>query len=55
MNVACSLDVYEKPPEVNSVITVTYQGTYLSGKLKYPFFYRLRKDVTWEEVVQSKQ
>jgi len=51
--IKCSLWDFENPPEVGAVITVTHSGHHASGKPKFPYFLRVRKDVTWNDILQE--
>ena len=45
--VKCHQDVIENPPPIHSVITVKHQGVYSTGVLKFPTFWRERRDIEW--------
>jgi len=49
--IKCSLWDFECAPQAGAVITVRHAGHHKSGKPKFPFMLRVRKDVTWEEVL----
>jgi hypothetical protein len=38
---------------IDSVITVKHNGYYASGVLKHPYFWRQRKDVSWENLIET--
>jgi len=51
--VKCSAFDYHHPPSVGTVITIRHTGYHISGKPKFPVFLRVRKDVTWEDIIQE--
>eukprot|EP01027_Heterolobosea_sp_BB2_P009359 GEZU01013802.1.p1 GENE.GEZU01013802.1~~GEZU01013802.1.p1 ORF type:complete len:261 (-),score=102.48 GEZU01013802.1:150-932(-) len=51
--VQCSSATYAKPPEPGTIITVLHNGFLKSGKFRTPYFYRVRKDVEWQDVVRD--
>lgn len=51
--IPCFLQVRENPPAVGSVVTVKHTGYYSTGTLKFPYFWRARTDMTWEQVLRS--
>eukprot|EP01027_Heterolobosea_sp_BB2_P001292 GEZU01001979.1.p1 GENE.GEZU01001979.1~~GEZU01001979.1.p1 ORF type:complete len:260 (+),score=26.90 GEZU01001979.1:184-963(+) len=52
--VSCDSQTYHHPPKEGAIITVTHDGYWKSGKLRYPYFLRERTDVlSWDEVVAS--
>lgn len=53
--VKCSVDTFNNPPPNGSVITVQHAGSWTSGRLKYPFFSRIRSDMTWDAVLKHAQ
>jgi len=53
--VRCSLYDFENPPEVGAVITVRHSGHHASGKPKFPYFLRVRKDVSWQDILEEEQ
>mmetsp|Transcript_23095 Transcript_23095/g.32216 ORF Transcript_23095/g.32216 Transcript_23095/m.32216 type:complete len:376 (+) Transcript_23095:2-1129(+) len=52
--VKCTGQVLQTPPAAGTVISVHHSGYWKSGKLKYPFFWRERKDVQWKDVAERK-
>ena len=48
-------DNYEEAKKVKEgdVITVKHQGTNTYGTLQYPKFYRVRKDVKWDQLIKQ--
>lgn len=53
--VGCHRQVLEEPPSIGSVITVQHNGSYQSGTLRHPFFWRVRRDVPWEQLSQERR
>jgi hypothetical protein len=41
--VSCHRDILENPPKIGSTITVKHNGTFGSGLLKCPYFWRETK------------
>jgi len=52
-HVKCSAQTFVHPPKPGCVITVKYQGVWKSGKLKYPHFLKERKELSWNDVLNS--
>ena len=48
-------DNYEEAKKVKKgdVITVKHQGVNMHGTLQFPKFYRVRTDVTWENLIKT--
>jgi len=46
---------WKYPPPKDSVITVRYSGFWESGSPRYPFYYRPRPDLVWEDVLREYQ
>ena len=44
-----------KGVKVGSVITVKHMGVNIYGTLQYPKFFRLRSDVSWDDLIQQQQ
>jgi DNA ligase-1 len=54
--VKCSLWDYENPPPRGTVVTVKYGGEYeTTGKLKHGILLRIRRDMTWEDVLKNQK
>ncbi len=53
--VQCRQDVLRDPPQLGAVITVKHNGYYENGTIKFPFFYRERKDITWDDLTHPKR
>eukprot|EP01125_Pyxidicula_operculata_P011068 TRINITY_DN3614_c0_g1_i2.p1 TRINITY_DN3614_c0_g1~~TRINITY_DN3614_c0_g1_i2.p1 ORF type:complete len:298 (-),score=63.74 TRINITY_DN3614_c0_g1_i2:103-996(-) len=53
LNVNCTYSDWKHTPAEGSVISVRYSGTWKSGLPKYPFYYRPRDDLNWEDVVKE--
>jgi len=53
--VKCTGSEYLHPPEAGTVMTVRHTGYQKkSGKLKYPFLYRIRYDLNWEDIMNDR-
>lgn len=53
--VRCPAQIFLFPPEQGAVLTVKHTGYWKTGKLKYPYFWRERRDVTWDQIVSEAQ
>jgi hypothetical protein len=45
--------IINDPPKIGSIVTVKCNGYYNNGRLKHPYFYRERPELTWENVVEN--
>uniref|UniRef100_A0A6B2LE43 ATP-dependent DNA ligase family profile domain-containing protein n=1 Tax=Arcella intermedia TaxID=1963864 RepID=A0A6B2LE43_9EUKA len=50
-----TLSDWKHPPPKDTVITVRYSGYWASGSPRYPYFHRLRPDLSWEDVLNNFQ
>jgi hypothetical protein len=48
--VQCVQSILHTPPPIGSVITVQHFGSYNNGRLKHAVFWRVRNDISWEDV-----
>ena len=48
--VACNEATYANPPPTGTIVTVKHEGVKASGRLNRPVYFRIRKDVTWEDL-----
>jgi hypothetical protein len=46
---------YYQPPLSGDILSVAHFGYHLSGTLKFPYFIRVRYDITWDQVLQDYQ
>lgn len=55
--IPCSLYDYTNPPAPGSVLTIRHVGftKEMHGKPRYPYFMRVRRDVTWEDLKKEKR
>jgi ATP-dependent DNA ligase len=51
--VACNEATYANPPKEGIIVTVKHEGVKASGKLNRPVYFRIRKDVTWEDLQKA--
>lgn len=52
--VRCTWTDYRHPPEKGTILRVKHFGSWDSGKLKNPYFWRIRNDgVTWNDLVEQ--
>jgi len=49
--VGCYQQIMDHPPKEGTILTVKYSGYWTSGKLKYPYFWKERHDITWEDIL----
>jgi len=42
--------IIQDPPKIGSILTVKCNGYYNNGRLKHPYFYRERHELTWDDV-----
>ena len=50
--VNCLKDIMYNPPSKGSVIAVKHTGYDSIDRLKYPYFWQERRDLSWEDVVK---
>ena len=43
------------PPKIGSIITVKHQGLTTGGKPRFPVFFRVRSDVSWDDLLKEKK
>lgn len=48
--VGSDLNFRDKSPPIGSVITVKHSGSYKSGALRHPFYWRQRSDIQWDTI-----
>ena len=54
--VKCSGWDYKYPPEHGTVLTVGHTGLFKnSGKMKYPFLFKIRPELCWTEIIEDKK
>ncbi len=46
-------EMRENPPEIGTIVTYHYQEWTKDGKPRFPAFFRIRKDVKWEDVIKA--
>lgn len=51
--VQCSQQVASTPLQTGAVLTVKHSGFHPTGALKFPFLWRERKDISWEELTKA--
>jgi len=51
--IRCSGADFSHPPAEGTILTVKHNGHWKSGKPKYPYFYRVRRDLNWDDVVKQ--
>jgi len=51
--VQCFQQVINDPPKIGSVLTVKHAGFYSNGRLKHPYFWREREDLSWDQVKKN--
>ena len=53
ITIRCVYSDYKNPPPPGTILQVKHFGEWKSGKLKNPYFWRIRTGVTWEEIVEQ--
>ena len=48
--IGCYQHVLEDPPPIGSVITVKHFGYHQNGTLRHPFYWRIRFDLSWQDI-----
>jgi len=49
--VRCFKEVLENPPSIDSVLTIKHTGFFSTGRVRDPFFWRIRKDISWDDIL----
>ena len=48
--IGCYPQILEDPPPIGSVLTIKHFGYYQNGLLRHPFYWRIRVDLSWEDI-----
>ena len=48
--IGCYQQIIEDPPPIGSVLTVKHFGYYQNGILRHPFYWRIRYDLSWQDI-----
>jgi len=48
--IQCFQQVINDPPKIGAILTVKHAGHYNNGRLKHPYFWRERNELSWEQV-----
>lgn len=51
--VKCPHQIYQHPPKEGTIITVQHEGMWKTGKIRYPYFWRERFDLNWDDLVRD--
>jgi len=51
--IKCGMSDYKNPPLSGDILTVVHFGFSLKGNLKFPYFLKIRFDITWDQVLEN--